>query len=44
VIPQTLIAYKAFHPAVASFMVSVTEPNSDKVFEAQVPEELLTPN
>jgi hypothetical protein len=43
VIPQTLIAYNAFHPAVASFMVSVTVPNSEKVLEAKVPEALLIP-
>jgi len=44
VTPKTLRAYKAFHPLAASNIASSTSPNSEKVFEAKVPEELLTAN
>jgi hypothetical protein len=44
VIPQTLRAYAAFHPLAASYIASSTVPNSEKVFEVKVPEELLTAN
>jgi len=44
VIPNTLRAYAAFHPLAASNILSSHSPNSEKVFEAKVPEELLTAN